>query len=157
MLTDIEREEIEREIAHAETRRAAALDVMKILQKHRGYVTDDGIRDLSELLDMSAAELDSLATFFNLIFRKPVGKHVILVCDSVSCWIVGYESVRAQLEKRLGVGLGQTTPDGLFTLLTIPCLGACDLAPAMMIGETLYGNLDPEKIDAILEEYRDKG
>ena len=78
------------------------------------------------MLGMSLADLESVATFYSLIFRKPVGRHVILLCDSVSCWIMGYETVRDHLRRRLGIDLGETTPDGRFTLLTIPCLGACD-------------------------------
>ena len=82
-----------------------------------------------------------------------MGRHVIRVCDSVSCWIVGYEQIRDHLRQRLQVEFGQTTADGRFTLLPIVCLGACDRAPAMMIDEDLYGNLTPEAVDAILERY----
>jgi NADH-quinone oxidoreductase subunit E len=156
MLSAEERREIDHELSHCETRQAACLEAMKILQKHRGYVSDESLDDLAPVLDMSVAELDSVATFYSLIFRRPVGKHVILLCDSVSCWIMGYDSVLSHLESRLGVTLGGTTEDGVFTLLTIPCLGACDRAPAMMVGETLYGELTPEKIDRILEEYGSK-
>ena len=154
MLSPEETKEINRELRHGETSRAVCLEAMKIVQKHRGYVSDESLDDLSGILGMSVADLDSVATFYNLIFRKPVGKHVILLCDSVSCWIMGYDTVLAHLGKRLGVGLGGTTPDNRFTLLTIPCLGACDRAPAMMIDDTLYGPLTPERIDDILEDYR---
>ncbi|MCA9433454.1 MAG: NADH-quinone oxidoreductase subunit NuoE, partial [Candidatus Omnitrophica bacterium] len=98
-------------------------------------------------------ELDSVATFYNLLFRQPVGRHVVMVCDSVSCWIMGYEKIRQYLMDKLGVGMGETTPDGRFTLLPICCLGNCDRAPAMMVGEDLHQDLTPEKIDAILEKY----
>jgi NADH-quinone oxidoreductase subunit E len=83
-----------------------------------------------------------------------VGRHIILVCDSVSCWIMGYESMVRHLQERLGIGLGETTADGVFTLLPIACLGACDQAPAMMIDDELYGNLDEKKIDEILASFR---
>jgi NADH-quinone oxidoreductase subunit E len=82
-----------------------------------------------------------------------VGRHVILICDSVSCWITGYENLLTHLKQRLGVELGQTTADGRFTLLPVVCLGACDLAPVMMIDEDLHGRLTPEKIDAVLAHY----
>ena len=91
------------------------------------------IRDIGELLEMSPADLDSVATFYNLIFRKPVGRHVIMLCDSVSCWIMGYERMREHLTGRLGIRFGETTPDNRFTLLPIVCLGACEQAPAMMV------------------------
>jgi len=130
------------------------VEAMKILQRHRGFVSDEALEDLTGLLDMSVEELDSVATFYSLIFRRPVGRHVILLCDSVSCWIMGYDDVRSHLERRLGITLGGTTADGMFTLLTIPCLGCCDRSPAMMVGEVLYGNLTPERIDRILNAYR---
>lgn len=153
MLSAQERHEIEEEIHHYEHRQAACIEAMKIVQKHRGWVSDEGIRDVAEIIGMTPAELDSVATFYNLIFRKPVGKHVIMVCDSVSCWIMGYDNVRDCLMKKLGVGLGETTPDGKFTLLPVCCLGTCDRAPAMMVGDDLHQDLTPEKIDTILEGY----
>jgi NADH-quinone oxidoreductase subunit E len=102
---------------------------------------------------MTVEELDGVATFYNEIYRKPVGRHVILVCDSVVCWIMGYDGVREHLTRRLGIDLGQTTPDGRFTLLPVQCLGACDHAPAMTVDGELYIDLDPEKIDKILEAH----
>ncbi|MCA9426118.1 MAG: NADH-quinone oxidoreductase subunit NuoE [Candidatus Omnitrophica bacterium] len=153
MLTAEERTEIEAEIAHYEQKQAACIEAMKIVQKHRGWLSDDGIRDVAEIMEMTPAELDSVATFYNLLFRQPVGRHVVMVCDSVSCWIMGYEKIRQYLMDKLGVGMGETTPDGRFTLLPICCLGNCDRAPAMMVGEDLHQDLTPEKIDAILEKY----
>jgi len=112
-----------------------------------------GVRAVAALLDMTPDELDSVATFYNLIFRQPVGRHVILVCDTVSCWVMGYEEIVAQLGERLGIAFGQTTADGRFTLLPIPCLGACDRAPAMMIDDDLHGPVLPEALDEILARY----
>ena len=154
MLTREEHQEIEVEMKHYPNKESACIDAMKVLQRHRGWVSDESIEDVAELLGMSAAEVDSVATFYNLIFRKPVGRHVILVCDSVSCWIMGYDRVREHLCNRLGVGLGETTPDGRFTLLPVVCLGACDHAPTMMVDNDLHQDLDPEKVDRALEEYR---
>ncbi len=151
MLTNDERRDIEAEFALYPDRRSLCIDAMLVVQKHRGWVSDESVRDIAELLGMSAADVDGVATFYNLIYRRPVGRHVIHVCDSVSCWIMGYETIRDYLSERLGIGYGETTPDGLVTLLPIVCLGACDHAPAMMVDRTLYGDLDPEKIDAILE------
>lgn len=153
MLSAEERHEIEEEIHHYEHPQAACIEAMKIVQKHRGWVSDEGIQDVAEIIGMTPAELDSVATFYNLIFRKPVGKHVIMVCDSVSCWIMGYDNVKDCLSRKLGIGLGETTPDGRFTLLPVCCLGTCDRAPAMMVGDDLHRDLTPEKIDAILERY----
>lgn len=152
MLTAEERQEIEGELAHYPTKRAVCIDAMKIVQRHRGWVSDESLRDIGELLEMSAADLDGLATFYNLIFRKPVGRHVVMLCDSVSCWIMGYERMREHLISRLGIQFGETTPDNRFTLLPIVCLGACDHAPAMIVNNNLHGDLDRDKIDKLLEE-----
>ncbi|MEW5744073.1 MAG: NADH-quinone oxidoreductase subunit NuoE [Nitrospirota bacterium] len=157
MLTEQERQEIEAEVGQYANRRAACIDALKILQRHRGWVSDEGIRDLSCMLGMTPEELDSVATFYNLIFRKPVGRHIVLLCNTISCWIMGYEGIFNHVSGRLGIGFGQTTEDGRFTLLPIPCLGACDRAPAMMIDDELYTDLTPERIDALLSTYRSDG
>ena len=154
MLTAEERQEIEAEFAHYPTKQSVCIDAMQIIQRHRGWVSDESLKDLAEFLGMSVADLDGVATFYNLIFRKPVGRHVVMVCDSVSCWIMGYERVRDQMSKRLGIKMGETTSDGRFTLLPIVCLGTCDHAPAMMVDGDLYRDLDPQKLDGILEKYR---
>ena len=154
MLTQEEQKEIEAELAHYPNKRAVSIDAMKIVQRHRGWISDESIRDIAEFLEMTAAELDGVATFYNLIYRKPVGRHVILVCDSVSCWITGYERLRSHLADRLGIQFGQTTEDGRFTILPIVCLGACDRAPVMMVDDDLHQDLTPEKIDRTLEEYK---
>ncbi|HKT10249.1 MAG TPA: NADH-quinone oxidoreductase subunit NuoE [Terriglobia bacterium] len=154
MLSSEERREIEAEFAHYPDKRALTIDAMKIVQKHRGWVSDDALRDISELLGVPVSELDSVATFYNLIYRKPVGRHVILVCDSISCWMMGYDRLRDHLTGRLGIKMGETTADGRFTLLPIVCLGTCDHAPAMMVDEDLHRDLDTETIDSILEQYK---
>ena len=154
MLTEEEKREIEKEIRRSESKKAAAVEALKVVQRHRGWVSQDDIAELSEALDMTPDELDAVATFYSLIFRKPVGRQVILICDSVSCWIMEYERMLQHLMSRLGIRLGETTSDGRFTLLPVACLGACDHAPAMMVGETLYTDLTPEKIDGIFEKYR---
>ncbi|MGH9433297.1 MAG: NADH-quinone oxidoreductase subunit NuoE [Terriglobia bacterium] len=153
MLTPEERQEIEAELAHYPTKQSVCIDAMQIIQRHRGWVSDESLKDLADFLGMSVEDLDGVATFYNLIFRKPVGRHVIMVCDSVSCWIMGYERLREQLSKRLGVQMGETTADGRFTLLPIVCLGTCDHAPAMMVDDDLHRDIDPQKLDGILGKY----
>jgi NADH-quinone oxidoreductase subunit E len=105
------------------------------------------------MLDMTPDELEGVATFYNLIYRRPVGRHVVLLCNSISCWIMGYEPMRAHLKARLGIDLGQTTANQRFTLLPIVCLGACDHAPVMMIDDDLHHDLTAEKVDGILRKY----
>ncbi len=154
MLTEDEKQEISKEIEQYPSKRNACIDALKIVQKHRSWISDESIQDIADYLEMSPDEVDGVATFYNLIFRKPVGKHVIFLCDSVSCWIMGYESIRDCLADQLGIDFGGTTEDGLFTLLPIPCLGACDHAPAMMVDEDLYEDLTSEKIKEILQRYK---
>ena len=151
MLSTEEISEIEAEAAHYPRRDAVSIDAMRIVQRHRGWVSDESLHDIAVHLGMSVTDLDSVATFYNLIFRKPVGRHVIMICDSVSCWMMGYDRLREHLGTRLGVGLGETTPDNRFTLLPIVCLGCCDRAPAMMVDDDLHSDLDVQKIDRALE------
>jgi NADH-quinone oxidoreductase subunit E len=154
MLTVEERTEIEAEFGNYPNRQAACIDALKIVQRHRGWVSDEALQDIAELLGMSGADLDGVATFYNLIFRRPVGRHVIFVCDSVSCWIMGSEGETRQLAQKLQVRPGETTADGRFTLLPIVCLGACDHAPVMMIDDDLHVDVEPQKLDEILEQYQ---
>jgi len=153
MLTDIERQEIERELAHYPDKRAACVEALKVIQRHRSWLSDESLKELGEFLRVTPEELDGVATFYNLLFRRPVGRHVAFVCNSISCWIMGARDVQTHMETRLGVGLGGTTEDGRFTLLPIVCLGACDHAPVMMINTDLHEDVTPEKIEVILKQY----
>ncbi|MDA8216399.1 MAG: NADH-quinone oxidoreductase subunit NuoE [Dehalococcoidales bacterium] len=153
MLSPDEQREIEAELANYEFREAAGIEALKVVQRHRGWVSDEALADLEPVLGLSAAELDAVATFYDKIYRKPVGRHVIFVCSSISCWVMGYENVRDYLLDRLGILLGQTTADNRFTVLPTACLGACDLAPVMLVDDDLYGNLTPPELDTILARY----
>jgi len=144
--------EIEHEIALVPRRDGAAIDALLIVQKHRGWVSDESLRAIAELLEMSPEELEGIATFYNLIFRKPVGEKVILLCDSVSCWLRGCEQVKSRLSERLGIEYGETTADGRYTLLPVPCLGACDRAPVMMVGDELHTHLDDADLSVLSTE-----
>lgn len=154
MLTAEELKEIEHELAHYEQPSAATIEALKIVQKHRGWVSDEAVKDIAEKLKTSAADVDSVATFYNLIFRKPVGRHVIFTCDSVSCHIMGADGLRRKLQDKLGIKPGQTTPDNRYTLLPIVCLGTCDRAPAMLVDQDLHRDLE-DISDASLGELLD--
>ncbi|WP_343703641.1 NADH-quinone oxidoreductase subunit NuoE [Chitinophaga sp.] len=153
MLTTSEKEQIEKEIMQVPVKKAACIEALKIVQEHRRWVSDEGIRDVADILDMSPEEVDSVATFYNLIFRQPVGRHIILLCDSISCYVMGYRQLHSHLVQLLGIQYGQTTPDGRFTLLPNPCLGTCDHAPALMVDNDLYRNLGPAELESILAKY----
>ena len=156
MLSEAERTEIESQIEHARTRSSGLIEALRVVQKHRGWISDEAVGEIAEFLGMTSAEVDSVATFYNRIFRKPVGKHVIHVCDSISCWVMGSESVKQLLARNLTVSDGGTSSDGMFTLLPVDCLGACHKAPVMLIDGELYEELSDERIENILNEIRAK-
>jgi NADH-quinone oxidoreductase subunit E len=153
MLTATEIQEIEQEVLQVPHKKAAVIEALKIVQKQRGWISDDSIEAIAEHLEMSPAEVDSVATFYNLIFRKPVGRHVILLCDSISCYVMGYQKIYEGLQQQLNIRFGQTTADDRFTLLPNACLGCCDHAPALMIDEDLYRDVKLEELKEILQKY----
>jgi NADH-quinone oxidoreductase subunit E len=148
------KESLEEKIAHVDHRRELVVDVMLALQDHYVYVNDEVIEEASMLLGMSPLEVEAVATFYTFIYREPVGKYVIHVCDSVICWMGGVESIRDYLCKKLDIEVGGTTADGLFTVLPVCCIGYCDQAPAMLINRKVYGHLTPEKIDEIFNKLK---
>jgi NADH-quinone oxidoreductase subunit E len=152
MIPEKLKKELEARVASAITPREAAVDVMKEVQNHYGWLTDEGVVETAQILGLSPLQVEELATFYEMIYRRPVGKKVIKICDSISCWTMGDEELMAHLVKRLGVEPGGTTTDGMFTLLPCSCLGNCGNAPAMMVGENMYENLTQEKADEILEK-----
>jgi NADH-quinone oxidoreductase subunit E len=147
-------ETLQREIARVEHPRELAVDIMFALQNHYGYLSDEALEEGAALLGMTTLELEELATFYDFIYREPVGKYVIHICDGVVCWINGYQRVVDHLCTKLGIRVGETTKDGLFTILPTACIGYCDLSPAMLINGKAYGPLTAEKIDDILGRLR---
>jgi NADH-quinone oxidoreductase subunit E len=144
----------------ADDPREAVIDVMYMIQQECGYLSDEGVEAAAQVLGMTPLEIEELATFYDFIYREPVGKLVIHVCDGVVCWmghhgwLDGEESVIGYLCRKLGLRVGQTTADGLFTVLPSACIGHCENAPAMLINGKPYGSLTPESIDRILDELR---
>jgi NADH-quinone oxidoreductase subunit E len=136
--------DLEQRVAAAVTNREAAVDVMKTLQQHYGWLTDEALEEASGLLGLSPLLIEELATFYEMIYRRPVGRHVVHVCDSVSCWTSGGETLLQSLAHLLAIEPGSTTCDNTVTLLPCSCLGNCGNAPCMMIGDTQYGPLTPD-------------
>jgi NADH-quinone oxidoreductase subunit E len=154
MLPEELKASLEKKISLVEHPRELVVDVMLELQDHYGFLSDEALEEAAVLLGMTPLEMEELATFYTFIFREPVGKYVIHVCDSIICWMDGYESIRDHLSKKLGIKMGETTSDGLFTLLPVCCIGYCDRSPAVLINRKVYGPLTLEKLDNILEELR---
>lgn len=153
-LSSDEQEAIEHEKQNYEDPRAASIEALKIVQKNRGWVPDGAIFAIAQLLGISGSDVEDVATFYSQIFRQPVGRHVIRYCDSVVCYINGYQEIQAALEQLLNIKPGQTTSDGKFTLLPICCLGNCDKGPTMLVNEDTHVHLTPECIGSLLEQYR---
>jgi len=151
------KESLTQHIASVDHPRELVVDIMFAIQDQCGYLSDEAVDEVAALLNMSTLEVEELATFYTFIYREPVGKHVIHVCDSVICWMDGFESIRDHLCNKLGIKMGETTPDGLFTLLPVCCIGYCDRAPAILINRMVHGPLTPEKLDEILENLRAQG
>jgi NADH-quinone oxidoreductase subunit E len=154
VLSNEEKSEIGSFFEQHKFKEAACIEALKIIQRRRGWTSDADIKDIAEFLGLTPDELDSVATFYSFIFRRPVGRHIIYVCDSVSCWVMGFEKVVQHIKKRLGIDLGGTSADGTFTLLPAACIGACEQAPAMFIDDKIYGNLDEKNIDKILSGFK---
>jgi NADH-quinone oxidoreductase subunit E len=147
-------EKLQKEIASVQHPRELAVDIMLAFQNHYGYLSDEALEESARLLSMTPLELEELATFYDFIYREPVGRYVIHVCDGVVCWMNGYNWVMEHLSKKLEIKPGDTTEDGLFTVLPTACIGYCDLSPAMLINGRAYGPLTPEKIDEVLNRLR---
>jgi NADH-quinone oxidoreductase subunit E len=154
MIPESLKNELKVRVSEAVTNREAAVDVMKELQRHCGWLTDEAVLVAAEILGLSALQVEELATFYEMIYRRPVGKRVIHVCDSISCWSCGCDAILNYLKESLAVAPGGTTTDGCFTLIPSSCLGNCGEGPTMMIGDTLYGQLTKERVDEILEKER---
>ncbi|WP_246804925.1 NADH-quinone oxidoreductase subunit NuoE [Desulfosarcina cetonica] len=135
--------------------REMAIDVVNRLQDHYGYLSDDSLALAAGLLEMTPLELEELATFYTFIYREPVGRYVIHVCDSVICWMEGGVNLVAHLLARLGIQLGETTADGLFTVLPVCCIGYCDRAPAILVNRKVHGPLTIESLDRLVDSLRE--
>ncbi len=153
MLSAKEKEEIREELKLYPYPSAACIDALKIVQQHRGWISDEAVADIAAELEMPLEEVDSVATFYTRIYRKPVGRNIILVCDNISCMIMGYEGIYHKICEKLSIRFGETTSDGRYTLLPISCLGDCDHAPSMMVNDDLHHDLDINNIDDILDRY----
>ena len=155
-LTPEEIAEIEHELTLYPDKQAVGLEALKIVQKHQGWVSDESLAAIASYLEISVSELEGVATFFNLVYRRPVGKNVMLFCNSVSCWIMGCDGIKDHIKDKLDIDFGETSSCGDFTLIPVPCLGDCDRAPVMMVGPDLHRNLTPAKINKIILDYRNR-
>jgi NADH-quinone oxidoreductase subunit E len=151
MLTEQERKDLEEKIKSYRHREASKITVLNYLQEQRGWISDETMEDAADFIGISTTELASVASFYNLIYRKPVGKKVVHICESATCWMMGEPEIRRTLEETLDIKVGETTKDGEYTLLPIVCLGNCDHSPCMLKGKELVNDLTPDKVKEVLK------
>ena len=147
---------LRKQMAETDHPRECAIEALYTLQKHYGYLTDEAVHEGADLLGMSPLEMEEIATFYDFLYREPVGRYVIHVCDSTICWMFGYQSLMDYLCEKLRIRVGGTSEDGLFTLLPVCCVGYCDQAPVMLVNGRPYGHLTPEVIDAVLLKLKEE-
>ena len=138
-------------------KRSVMLAALRIAQEEQGYVTEEAMGEIAVLLEQTPVQVYETATFYTMFSLQPLGKHVIQVCRTLSCALVGADGLVRYLERTLGVTAGETTPDGLFSLKTVECLAACGAGPVMQINDDYYEYLTHEKIDRILADLKRDG
>lgn len=150
MLTDHERSHLQEHIARYPEKRAGAIYTLQFLQQKYHYLPDEALAEASELCGLSATQLDELATFYTLLLRRPAGRTVVRICDSIACHLAGAPALLAEAERLTGVPLGGVSEDGSITVMPHVCLGLCDQAPAALAGERALGGLDQSSLGELL-------
>ncbi len=156
MLAEKYSKEIEAILAKYPDKRSAVLPVMYLAQEHYGYMSKEAMRDVAGVLDLDPTEVLSLAGFYTLFYEEPVGKYVLEVCTDLPCALRGAEEFTDMACKKLGVDVGETTEDGMFTVKTVMCLAACDKAPMLQVNLKYEENLDEDKFDALISRLREE-
>lgn len=149
--SDVLLKKAEEVIARYPRKEAALLPVLHLVQRETGWISPAEERFVAGVLGIKPMKVREVATFYTMILQKPLGKYHLQICSNLSCTLLGAGSLTEYLKEKLGIGPGETTPDGKFTLTTVECLGACEQAPCLMVNFDYHGNLDREKIDRILE------
>lgn len=145
-----ERERIDGLLARYPTKRAAILPVLWLAQLREGWISRETAEEVARTLDLPPAEVDGVLTFYTMFNLEPVGRHHLQFCTSISCHLNGGEELYAYCLKKLGVGPGDTTPDGRFTVSEVECIAGCDRAPSMQVNDRYHEPMTPEKLDALL-------
>ena len=139
-------------------KRSAVLAALYLVQEQQGYLTGSAMRHIAPLLDLTPAEVEDVATYYVMFYKEKVGKYVLQVCRTLSCALNGAELVTEALSEKLGIGVGETDPTGMFTLLEFECLGACDRAPVVMVNNELWHeSLTPENCGRLVDDIKARG
>jgi len=134
----------------------ALIPLLQSAQDSYGYIPEKAIHYISEVVNIPAAEIYGVITFYSQFRLKPLGKNVIRICEGTACHVNGAKNILKTLQNELGIGVGETSDDGVFTLLSVACLGCCSLAPVIMVNDETYGNLDVDKTKQVIRKYREK-
>jgi NADH-quinone oxidoreductase subunit E len=148
--------EIKKKMVRYPRRKSAILPALTVAYFQIGYLSAEIYEEISQVTGLPTVDIAEAASFYTMFPKDPVGKYLIQVCHNISCALLGADSLISYLEEKLGIKKGETTPDELFTLISVECLGSCTTAPMMQINDTYYENLTREKVDAILEDLRSK-
>ena len=144
-------------ITHYPVRRSILVPFLLYIQDEFGYVTDDAIEEVAQRLELTALEVRNVISYYSMLRTKPGGKYNVQVCTNICCLLRGGEQMLDHVREKLGVAVNKgTTRDGVFSVEEVECIGACSWAPAMQVNYNFHENLTPEKIDEILDEYRQK-
>lgn len=152
MLSDQAKKQISGLRAMYPERQSALLPALFVAQGEVGYLPAETLDEVAALLDLPPTEVGSVASFYTMFYRHPVGKNIISVCTNLSCHLLGADTLASHLSKKLGISHGETTADGKFTLEHVECIGACDYAPALLANGVLHKNLTENKIDKLLDK-----
>jgi NADH-quinone oxidoreductase subunit E len=132
-------------------KRSALIPALQLAQKEAGHISSELVCEIAQMFSLSPNEVNEVASFYTMLYRKPVGKYVLQVCTNISCLLCNAEEIMKHLTQRLGIRPGETTPDKKFTLIEVECLGSCGTSPVVQINDRYYENLTPEKLDQILD------
>jgi NADH-quinone oxidoreductase E subunit len=150
-LSEAASQKIQALISKYPEKRSALIPSLHLVQKEAGWVSEEAIREIAGLFDLSPVEVNEVVSFYTMFHKRPVGKYVIWVCTNISCLLCDAEEIVDHLTKRLGIQMGETTPDKKFTLMEVECLGSCGTSPVMQINDDYYEELTPQKVDQILD------
>lgn len=141
-------------LTHYPTKRSVLVPTLLYAQDELGYLTDEAIAELAGRLDLNELEVRNVISYYSMLTTKPRGKYNVQVCTNIACMLRGADDLFEQCEKKLGIGHKGTTPDGMFSLEEVECIGACSWAPAIQVNYDFHENLTAEKVDKVLEEYK---
>jgi NADH-quinone oxidoreductase subunit E len=144
-------------ITHYPTKRSALVPTLLYAQDETGFLSDEVIAELAKRLDLTELDVRNVISYYSMLTTKPRGKYNVQICTNIACMLRGGEELLDHCKKKLGIGNRGTTPDGLFTLEEVECIGACSWAAAAQVNYDFHENLTTEKMDKILDEYKKKG